>query len=279
MKKQKDNKLRNLPLVFLTSSAVRADADRRADHPIVFHMTTDAYNEFTGLRADGRRPGEMRLIQAHINAVPGCTGSANFKMGQTEVLAQIFGPSDGKSTEKEFAEIFVSLEFADFAKPPHPSQTQRTRRSRESELLIKRTFEKAIRRELYPTSRIDISVTIIQDDGGILSAAINAVTLALIDAGVPVYDFVVSLTVAWISDMAFLDTGRLESSVRFPVLEIAIFPRTRQIVSMNLAARISPDAVKQLMALAIDGCLKLHRLMTSIVRANSEVRAATVQHL
>jgi exosome complex component RRP41 len=200
-------------------------------------------------------------------------------MGQTEVLAQIFGPSEGKSSERDLAEIFVSLEFADFAKPPHPSETQRTRRSRESELIIKRTFETAIRRELYPSSRIDIAVTVIQDDGGFQSAAINAATLALIDAGVPVYDFVVSLTAAWICDMAFLDTGRIESSSRYPVLEIAIYPGTRQIVSMNLAARITPDAVKRLTALAIDGCLKLHRLMTSIVRSNSGVRAASVQHL
>jgi exosome complex component RRP41 len=146
-------------------------------------------------------------------------------------------------------------------------------------VIIKRTFESAIRREHYPNSKIDIAITIIQDDGGFQSAAINAATLALIDAGVPMHDFVVSLTAAWIADTGFLDTGRNEVSSRFPVLEIAVFPGTRQIVTLNLAARITPEASRTLIGLAIDGCLKLHRILAAVVRSDSTVRIGTVQHL
>lgn len=239
----------------------------------------DAFNEFTGLRQDGRRPGDMRYIEASISVIPGCTGSAVMKMGQTEVIAQIFGPSERKGGDKDSAEICVSLEFADFAKAPHVADTSKARRSRESEVIIKRTFESGIRRELYPSSKIDIYVTIVQDDGGCLSAAINAVTLALIDAGIPMYDFVVSLTTAWIADDAFLDTGRLESSNRFPVLELAVFPNSGQIVSMNLSSRITPEATKKLTDLAIHGCVELHKRLASIVRSGSEARRETVQNL
>jgi exosome complex component RRP41 len=242
-------------------------------------ISMDVYNEFTGLRQDGRRPSEMRLISASMSTIPGCTGSSLLKMGQTEVVAQIFGPSEGKSGERDAAEVFVSLEFADFAKAPHVSSSQSSRRSHDSEITIKRTFDVAIIREQFPGSRIDIAVTVVQDDGGFQAAAINAVTLALIDAGVPMHDFVVSLTAAYIADTAFLDTGRLETSARFPVLEVAVFPATAQIVSMNLAARIAPDTARKLTALAVDGCLKLHRLLTSIVRSSSGARAATVQSL
>jgi exosome complex component RRP41 len=199
-------------------------------------MATDAYNEFTGLRQDGRRPAEMRNVTAQISTIPGCTGSSVFKMGQTEVIAQVFGPSEGKG-ERDAADIFVCVAFAEFAKAPHPSGAQAGRRSRESEAVLRRTFEAAVRREQYPGSRIDIAVTVVQDDGAFQSAAINAATLALIDAGVPMRDFVVSLTAAWIADLAFLDAARGEAGSRFPVLEIAVFPATRQIVTMSLAAR------------------------------------------
>ena len=229
----------------------------------------DIYNEFTGLRQEGRRPNEMRIVEAKIGTIPGCTGSSHFKMGQTEIIAQIFGPSDSKSGERDMSEVSVTLEFADFAKAPHSTDTSRTRKSRESELIIKKTFEEAIRRDIFPSSRIDIAVTVIQDDGGCLSAAINAVTLALVDAGIPMVDFVVSLSAAYIADQVFLDTGRAESSSRFPVLEISIFPATSEIVSMNMTARISPENAKKLTELAIDGCIKLHGLLAAIVRSST----------
>ncbi|KAK8883435.1 Exosome complex component RRP41 [Tritrichomonas musculus] len=229
----------------------------------------DVYNEFTGLRQDGRRPNEMRIIDAKIGTIPGCTGSSHFKMGQTEVIAQIFGPSESKGGDRDIAEVNISLEYADFAKAPHSTDTSRTRRSRESELIIKQTFEEAIRRETYPNSKIDIYITVIQDDGGCQSAAINAATLALIDAGIPMFDFVVSLSSAFISDQVFLDTGRSESTARFPVLELAVFPSTSEIVSMNMTARISPENSRKLTELALDGCLKLHSLLMAIVKASS----------
>ncbi len=45
---------------------------------------------------------------------------------------------------------------------------------------------------LFPRSQIDIFVQILQADGGTRCASINAATLALINAGIPMKDFVVS---------------------------------------------------------------------------------------
>ena len=233
----------------------------------------DVYNQFTGLRIDGRPPNEMRLVEAKIGTIPGCTGSSHFKIGQTEVIAQIFGPRDNRSGDNA-AEIRVTFEYADFAKVPHASDTSMTRRGRESEVIMKRTFEEAIKRELFPHSKILIAITVIQDDGSCQSAAINAATLALIDAGIPMFDFVVSMTAALYDDKCFLDAGRAESNARFPVLEVSIFPSTSEILSMNLTARIEPQASKNLMAAAIDGCTELHAIMQDVVRVASMERYA-----
>ena len=233
----------------------------------------DVFNEFTGLRYDGRKPNEMRMVDAVLSAVPGCTGSAHFKLGQTEVIAQIFGPRENRSGDN-LAEIKVSFEFADFAKAPHPANSTISRRGRESEVILKRTFEAAIKRDTYPHSEILISITVIQDDGSAQAAAINAATLALIDAGIPMPDFVVSMTAILYKDKCFLDAGRQESTNRFPVLEVAVFPRTSEILSMNMTARISPDDAKNLMAIAIDGCKNMHNIMADIARHASLQRYA-----
>jgi len=50
----------------------------------------------------------------------------------------------------------------------------------------------------YPNSEIEVHVQVLQSDGGALPAAINAATLALIDAGVAMRDFVVGCSVAYI---------------------------------------------------------------------------------
>lgn len=231
----------------------------------------DALNEFTGLRQDGRRPGEMRIVRANLSAVVGSTGSAVVHMGQTQVIAQIFGPRDAKA-RLDAAEISVTVSFADFAKVPHTGDTGKARRSREFEIMIRRTFESAIRRDLYPNSRIEIEITVVQDDGSVLAAAINATSLAIIDAGIPMLDFVVSLSAVWISDTALLDTGRNESNSRCPVLELAVFPNMRQVVSMNMTSRIGAEPARKLLDLAMDGCLQLHKLLAACARASAEVR-------
>ena len=50
---------------------------------------------------------------------------------------------------------------------------------------LKQTFEATIKTELYPRSQIDIFVEVLQADGGNYCACVNAATLALIDAGIP----------------------------------------------------------------------------------------------
>ena len=46
-------------------------------------------------------------------------------------------------------------------------------------------FNLQIRTELYPRSQIDVFVEVLQADGGNYCACVNAATLALIDAGIP----------------------------------------------------------------------------------------------
>jgi hypothetical protein len=57
-----------------------------------------------------------------------------------------------------------------------------------------------IKTELYPRSQIDIFVEVLQADGGNYCACVNAATLALIDAGIPLKDYVTACTASlgWI---------------------------------------------------------------------------------
>uniref|UniRef100_A0A7N1A7J9 Exoribonuclease phosphorolytic domain-containing protein n=1 Tax=Kalanchoe fedtschenkoi TaxID=63787 RepID=A0A7N1A7J9_KALFE len=62
------------------------------------------------------------------------------------------------------------------------------RRSTEISLVIRQTMEACILTHLMPRSQIGIFVQVLQADGGTRSACINAATLALNDAGIPMSD-------------------------------------------------------------------------------------------
>lgn len=60
---------------------------------------------------------------------------------------------------------------------------------------LKSSFLNLILMDQNGKSEIKISVCVIQNDGSAKSAVFNAVTIALLDAGVQMRDFLVSLTV------------------------------------------------------------------------------------
>ena len=71
--------------------------------------------------------------------------------------------------------------------------------------IIKSVFEQVIILELYPRSQIDLQIFVLESDGGYLSAAFNAVSLALMDGGIAMRDFVVATTAGLLGNVAVLD--------------------------------------------------------------------------
>ena len=80
---------------------------------------------------------------------------------------------------------------------------------------MRQTFEEAVQTQLYPRSQIDISVLVLEQDGGtveagikvivgVLQTAINAVTLALVDAGIPMNDYICATSAGLVDDNTIL---------------------------------------------------------------------------
>jgi exosome complex component RRP41 len=74
------------------------------------------------------------------------------------------------------------------------------------ETTLRQVFDPVVQLQLFPRSEILIVVEIIQNDGGILPAAINAITLALIDAGIPIEDFICASSAGYIDSVPVLGT-------------------------------------------------------------------------
>ena len=62
------------------------------------------------------------------------------------------------------------------------------------ELAIHSIFDSVIVISAHPRTVINVNIQIIHDDGSLLSAVINCVTLALVDAGIPIHGLISSVS-------------------------------------------------------------------------------------
>ena len=73
------------------------------------------------------------------------------------------------------------------------------------------------------------SFQVLQSDGGNYCASVNAATLALMDAGIPMKDYVIACSGSHMRDTPIVDMNHLEESSGGAEVIMAILPRCDQV--------------------------------------------------
>ncbi len=141
---------------------------------------------------------------------------------------------------------------------------------------IKSTFEPVIQTTLYPRSQIDIFVQVLQQDGGLLQACINATTLALASAGIPLYDFVCAVTGGVHSTSPMLDLTTLEEN-DIPHITVATMPGSGKVTLATMETRLHVDRFEEIFRLACEAGRILHKEMRAAVRSRTGVLISAMQ--
>ncbi|CAG8440155.1 12119_t:CDS:2 [Acaulospora colombiana] len=136
-------------------------------------------------RSDKRKSTEIRSISIEQNYV-NRDGSASFKFGDSNVVCSINGPVEVKVRDEKLDKATIDVSFR-----PLIGTKDKT-----NEFFLRSTLENVIQANLHPRTLIQIVCQVLMDDGSILAAAINATTLALINAGIPMTDIVVAVACA-----------------------------------------------------------------------------------
>lgn len=118
---------------------------------------------------------------------------------------------------------------------------------------LEETFSSVVMTATFSRSQLDIFVEISNADGGVLASAFNAITLALLDAGVPMSDYVVAGAVSYVQGHFLLDPNRLEESSSCPVLVAAILPRSNGIAFLSSELRLAADKLPLMLELVKKG--------------------------
>jgi len=205
-------------------------------------MSKREYISPQGLRIDGRRPGEIRRIQCSLGIFSHADGSALLEQGNTKVIASVYGPREAKRRSDQLHDrAIVTCEYTitSFATSERKKRSKGDRRLREAGLGIKQIFEAIISTHLFPRSQISLFVQVIQSDGGDMAAAVNACTLALIDAGIPMQEFLTACTVGFFDATPVLDMNYTEGNASGPELTAAVVPKAKKLSYLQMSNKVS----------------------------------------
>ncbi|VEU22538.1 DEKNAAC103633 [Brettanomyces naardenensis] len=161
--------------------------------------------------------------------------------------------------------LSILINHPPFASMERKKRPRNDRRLAELSIILKRCFEKTIMLQNYARSVIEVTVTILSFDGGLLATCCNSITLALIDAGISLYDYVTAVTVGIYDQTALLDLNSLEEA-DLSFITIGVVGDSDKLNLILCEDRLPLDRVERLISLGIEGCHRLKQLMNETVR-------------
>lgn len=244
-----------------------------------------------GLRIDGRRNYELKNFESSLTTTSNFnnfsrnsqSSTTYLQMGQNKILVNIDGPKEPANANKskidqDKAILDININVTKFSKVNRQVSTNNNnlpdKQTQEWEFEVKKLFEKIIIMESYPKSIINVAVTVLQQDGGILASIINCVSIALMNNSIQVYDIVTACSVGVVDQMHFLlDLNHLEEQflTSGTIAVVGGSPaQTSEEANVCLLSfnDIFPlDLLDGFMMAGVNGCNTLKDIMVSQVKA------------
>ncbi len=215
-----------------------------------------------GKRCDGRTIDEPRRIMIKAGVLKNADGSAYIEFGNNKIIAGVYGPRDVHP--KHLADTdsgilrcryHMSPFSVDERKKPAPS-----RREIEISKVIKEALKPAVMLERFPRTVVDVFIEVLQADGGSRCAALDAASVALADAGIPMRDMVSAIASGKVADTIVLDVNNEEDQAGQADMPVGYMPNLGKITLIQLDGILTQDEYKTCVQTAIDGCKLVYEI-------------------
>lgn len=215
-------------------------------------------------RSSGRKVEEMRPITAKVGIIPNADGSALFSFGNTVAIAAVYGPrqlhpqhmQDPSTGILRVTYDLLSFSVAD-RKKPGPS-----RRSNEISKVIEWSLLPVLNLKDFPNTVIDVQIYIPQADASTRVAGINAASMALAHAGIPMKDLVTAVSIGKLDKDLVVDVDKEEEDFHegegatdFPLAKIA---HGDEFTLLQLDGKIQPELVSKALTMAKHACAQIY---------------------
>jgi len=229
-------------------------------------------------RLDGRKADQMREVEAKVGVIPRADGSAMFRFGDTVAVAAVYGP---RHLHPQFLQnpqtgiIRCNYDMMSFSvterKKPGPA-----RRSQEISDVTAKSLEPVLLLSQFPNTVIDVFINITQADAGTRCAGINAASLALAHAGIPMVDLVGAVSVGKIGDSIVIDLTKEEEDYEedgeksATDIPMAFTLRDGKISLLQLDGKIKPEELKKALEAGKKACQEIYEIQKKALKAIKE---------
>ncbi len=227
-------------------------------------------------RPDGRKNAEMRKMSAKVGVIPNADGSAMFSFGDTVAIAAVYGPRQLHPQHMQNPATgilrvnydLLSFSVSDRKKPGH------SRRSQEISKVTEQALLPVLDLKEFKNTVVDVQIYILQADSGTRTAGINAASMALADAGIPMRDLVCSVAVGKQDKELIVDLTKEEEDFEegegatdFAVAKVA---NSDEYTLLQLDGKIQPEVVKEVLKLANDSCKEIYEFQKKTLKESIE---------
>jgi len=221
-----------------------------------------------GKRLDGREPEQLRPIQMEVKIINRANGSSLVNFGGTHAIASVHGPRalfPRWMQESDTGILRCRYNMAPFSvedrKSPGPD-----RRSVEISKVARLAIEPAIFLEDFPKATIDVFIEVLQADGSTRVTGINAASLALADAGVPMRDLVTACSVGKIDGVLVADLNGKEDNNSEVDMALAMLSTKKKITLLQMDGSVNKEELMILLNLAEKSCEKIYEIQKKVLK-------------
>ena len=233
-----------------------------------------------GIRLDGRKPDEMRPVKIETGVLQNADGSAYIEVGKTKVIAGVFGPRPihpKHETLFDRAKVRCTYTLSSFSTEerarPGPS-----RRSKEISKVSSEALDAAIIAERFPRTAIDVFIQIIQADASTRVAGLTAASVAVADAGIPMYDLVTACSFGKDYgtqdgkpvEVMVLDLDKPEDNYGLADVAIATLPKVNRTVLLQMDGNLTFEQFKEGLKLSKKGMEYLYQKQVEALKRRYE---------
>ncbi|WP_460172810.1 exosome complex exonuclease Rrp41 [Vulcanisaeta sp. JCM 14467] len=216
-----------------------------------------------GRRSDGRLPNEHRPVRMEVGVINNAEGSALVAYGNTVILAAVYGPREVPQKHLELPDraiLRVRYHMAPFSTSEGRKSPTPSRREIEISKVIRTALEPVVILERFPRTTIDVYIEVLQADGSTRVTGITAASLALADAGIPMRDLLVGVSIGKVSGTIVVDLNQLEDQYGEGDMPLAIMYGRGLITLMQADGEWTPAEVNQALDLAFKAAEQIYRM-------------------
>ncbi len=222
-------------------------------------------------RIDGRKLDEIREIKAKVGVIPNADGSAMFQTGKTIAIAAVYGPKKmhpQHSQDPAKATLRCNYNMISFSVKdrirPGPS-----RRSTEISKITEWALEPVLILDDFPNMVIDVHINILQADAGTRCAGINAASLALAQAGIPMKKLISSISIGKLDKTLVVDLNKAEEDFEEgegPTDIPISMTEDGKITHIQLDGKITKEELKKAVEMARKACKKIYEVQKKALK-------------